>query len=77
MGAKFFQKSRDHFKILRVKRVTWSKFRTESPQTVGIKVQNVVAEAIWRPTIFNIVLVHNFITALLTSASTELQVCIK
>jgi len=28
MGAKFFQKFGDKFKILGVKRVTWSRFRT-------------------------------------------------
>ena len=42
-GAQIFQKANSHLKILGAMKVTWSKFRTEGPQILGTRLQNVVA----------------------------------
>jgi hypothetical protein len=44
-GAQIPQRSRSHLEILRTRRVTWSKFHTEHPKTLGATVQNVVTTA--------------------------------
>jgi len=37
-GEKRFQKSKSQLKILGARNVTWSKYRAEDPQTLGITV---------------------------------------
>jgi hypothetical protein len=48
-GAQILQKSVSHLKILGVRRVTCSMFRTEEPHILGATVQNSVAKAMWFP----------------------------
>ena len=46
---KIFQKSRNNFEILGVRRVACSKFHTGDPQILGTNVQNLFATLIWPP----------------------------
>jgi hypothetical protein len=48
-GAIIFQISRTHIKILGARRVMWSKFYTEEPQTFGAKVKKAVTMTTRRP----------------------------
>lgn len=49
LGCTNFPKSRSHLKILRIRRLTWSKLRTENPQIWGTTVQNLVTMVTWCP----------------------------
>jgi hypothetical protein len=48
-GLQIFQKTSIHLKIPGTRRVTWRKFHTEDPQTLGVTVQIVVAIVTWCP----------------------------
>ena len=48
-GAKLFQKSRSHLKILGARRVTRSEFHTEDSQILGTIIQDLVTSATWHP----------------------------
>lgn len=47
--AQTFRKSISHLNILDAKRVTWSKYYREDPQTYGATLQNLIATSTWRP----------------------------
>jgi len=46
---KIYNKFRNPLKILGARRETGSKFHNEHPQILGVKAQNLVAMATWRP----------------------------
>ena len=48
-GAQLFQKFRSHLKILGSRKVTWSKFRNDDPQTLGVTILNLHATATRNP----------------------------
>jgi hypothetical protein len=48
-GAKLFQKSSSHLKILGARRLTRSECHTEDSQILGIILQDLVTSATWHP----------------------------
>jgi hypothetical protein len=48
-GAQIFQKSRSHLKILGARRVMWSKFHNENPETLCATAENLCVTASWPP----------------------------
>jgi hypothetical protein len=48
-GCTAFENSTNHLKILGTRKVTWGKFHTEQPQTLGATVQNTVVQTPCRP----------------------------
>jgi hypothetical protein len=50
-SIKIFQESRNHLKIPGARRMTWSKFHSEDPQTLGTTIQNLVTTVTWHPAI--------------------------
>jgi hypothetical protein len=57
-ATKIFKKSASRLRILGARRVTWSKFRTEDPQILGVTLRNLVPRNISTPDLWHMRFCH-------------------